>query len=63
MQLPKKFALTKELIIILIVKGILLTLLWWFCFSHPVAEKINNNTVFVDHLLTTHKDSNDVART
>ncbi len=33
--------LKKEITIILIIKLMLLTLLWYVCFSHPVAPQLN----------------------
>lgn len=54
----KKTNLTKELIIILMIKSVMLTLIWYFCFSHPAAEHINTNQAYVDHLLTTTEKDN-----
>ncbi len=52
-------SLAKELTIILSIKAVVLLLIWFLFFSHPASQHINTNKVFVDHLLTTKKDSNN----
>jgi hypothetical protein len=34
-----KHKLAKEISLALLAKFLLLTLIWWICFSHPVSEK------------------------
>lgn len=52
MQKPKKNILWKDITKVLIIKGILFFILWLVFFSHPASDHINNNKVFVDHLLS-----------
>lgn len=42
--------LRKEIIWILAFKVILLTALWWFCFSEPVAPPLQSRQVFFSHV-------------
>jgi hypothetical protein len=53
----KKTSLAKELTVILSIKAVVILLIWWLFFSHSASEHINNNKVFVDHILTTQKDT------
>lgn len=39
------FRFRKELGLILIVKLLLLTLVWWLCFSHPPSKTFNEETL------------------
>ncbi len=48
--IPKKNQLRIEIALVIAIKLILLTLLWYICFSHPIADKLNANAVS-DHLL------------
>ncbi len=50
--------LKKEITIILIIKMMLLTVLWYVCFSHPVAPQINSQ-VLSQHLLSDNVLSKD----
>lgn len=56
MAMFKKRSLLKELIVVLTIKLLFLSLIWYFCFSHLAADHINTNQAYVDHLLTTQKD-------
>lgn len=42
--------LRKEIICILTFKVVLLTALWWFCFSEPVAPPQHSRQVFFNHV-------------
>jgi hypothetical protein len=41
----KDFHFRKELGLILIIKLLLLTLVWWFCFSNPSSKTFNEETL------------------
>jgi Tfp pilus assembly protein PilO len=42
--------LSKKIIIVILIKIFALTLLWWFCFSHPSTHQLTANRV-EQHLL------------
>lgn len=42
--------LRKEIAWILVFKVVLLTVLWWLCFSKPLAEQPDSRQVFSSHV-------------
>lgn len=49
--------LWKDITVALIIKGIFFFVIWLLFFSHPAAEHINTNQMYVDHLLSNSKES------
>jgi hypothetical protein len=45
MRAPRKYSLTRELIIILIVKCALLGLIWRLWFAEPIAPSLTPTTI------------------
>lgn len=53
----RKNRLWLDLTFVLIIKATLFFFLWLMFFAHPAAEYINTNQIYVDHLLSTSKES------
>lgn len=51
--MPKRHSLSREILLVMLIKLILLFLLWFYCFSHPIAKHLSATDIN-DHLLNLH---------
>jgi len=49
-RIPGKFALTKELWLVVLVKALCLIALWQFFFSRPASEHIKTDSAVASHV-------------
>ncbi|CAN5435457.1 hypothetical protein BH10PSE19_BH10PSE19_23170 [soil metagenome] len=50
--MPKHHSLSREILLVIIIKLILLSVLWACCFSHPIAKHLSAADIS-NHLLKT----------